>query len=230
MTKHLLFLVLTLGFAAVQAAEPPARISVTYDVSQNGTTAVEATETLDHDAQSYRITSEWRGKGLFALAKRGSAQRSSSGTVTASGLRPNEFRDRRGDEPATVARFDWARHTLVRERDGKTESTPLPEGAQDRLSFLWGFAFSPPKGKEIEVDVADAKGLSKFRYSVSGTERLQTPAGNFDAVHLVKRRDSGDSRSTEIWLAPKAHYLPLRILVVEKDGTRIDQVATRIGG
>ena len=35
-------------------------------------------------------------------------------------------------------------------------------------------------------------------------------------------------RGTEIWLATKQNYLPVRILVIEKDGTRIDQVVTAI--
>ncbi|MCC7184566.1 MAG: DUF3108 domain-containing protein, partial [Rhodocyclaceae bacterium] len=91
--------------AAAAAAEVPPRITVVYDVSQNGTVAVEATETLEHDVRTYRITSEWRGKGLYALARRGSAQRSSAGTIGEGGLRPNEFKDRRGDEPTSVARF-----------------------------------------------------------------------------------------------------------------------------
>ena len=59
---------------------------------------------------------------------------------------------------------------------------------------------------------------------------LSTAAGNFEALRLVKRRESGDRRAAEIWLATKANYVPLRILVIEKDGTRIDQVVTRIGG
>ena len=90
--------------------------------------------------------------------------------------------------------------------------------------------FAPPARKEIQADIADAKGLSHLRYRVAGLEPLHTAAGDFQALRLVKQRDKDDSRETEIWLAPKAHYLPLRILVIEKDGTRIDQVVTRIGG
>ncbi len=225
-----LVLAALLGFAFAAAAEPARRVRLQYDVSHNGTVMVEATETLEHDGRRYRIRSEWQGKGLFALARRGSVQRTSEGTVDGAGLLPAEFRDRRGDEPAAVARFDWTRRLLVRERDGRVETEPLPERSQDRLSFVWGFAFAPPSGKEIEAAIADAKGLSHLRYRVTGPERLHTAAGDFETVKLVKQRDGGDSRETEIWLAPKNHYLPLRILVIEKDGTRIDQVITRIGG
>jgi len=33
---------------------------------------------------------------------------------------------------------------------------------------------------------------------------------------------------SEIWLAADRGYLPVRIVVVEKDGTRYEHVATRI--
>lgn len=217
-----------LGLAPAAVAEPPRRVVLGFDVSHNGTVMVEASEALEHDGRRYRIRSEWKGKGLYAFARRGSALRSSEGTVESQGLRPAEFRDRRGEGPLGIARFDWTRSLLVLEREGRIETRPLPERAQDRLSFAWGFAFAPPAQEEIEVFVADTKGLSRQRYRVAGAELLRTPAGEFDAVKLVKQREGGDPRTTEIWLAAKAGYLPLRILVVEKDGTRIDQVVTRI--
>ena len=60
---------------------------------------------------------------------------------------------------------------------------------------------------------------------VAGREPLKVPAGDFDALRLVKRDEDG--RTTQIWLDPTRSFLPLRVLVVHKDGTRVDQVATR---
>ncbi len=214
--------------AGIAAAAPPDRVTLHYDVSQNGTAMVEVTEKLEHDARSYRIDSEWQGKGLFSLLARGKARRSSEGSIDERRLRPREFRDQRGDDPAGVARFDWKRMLLTRERNGRVETDPLPEGAQDRLSFVYGLAFFPPGRGEISAPVADARGVSRHRYAVAGREALKTPAGEFDALKLVKQRDPGDERETEIWLAAKRDFLPLRILVVEKDGTRRDQILTRI--
>jgi len=222
-------IVLALALSAgIAAAVPPDRVVLHYDVSQNGTAMVEVTEKLEHDAHSYRIDSEWQGKGLFALLARGKARRSSQGTIGQRGLQPAEFRDQRGDDPAGVARFDWGRKILTRERDGSVETDPLPEGTQDRLSFVYGMAFFPPGRGEISAPVADARGMSRHRYAVAGREVLKTPAGEFEALKLVKQRDPGDERETEIWLAAKRSFLPLRIVVVEKDGTRREQILTRI--
>ena len=148
-----------LAMAAALAA-PPQRVTLHFDVSQNGMTMVEATETLEHDGRSYRIQSEWQGKGLFALSARGKAKRSSQGLIDARGLVPREFRDQRGDGPLGVARFDWAKKVLSRERDGRMETEPLFDRAQDRLSFAYGFAFVPPANGEISVHIADTRGMS----------------------------------------------------------------------
>lgn len=222
---------LSLGTAL---AAPPPRVTLEYDMSYNGTAMAQVVETLQHDGRRYSLESEVKGKGLFALARSGSAKRSSHGDVTAAGLRPAEFRDRRGDRPENVARFNWAKGTLQQGEEGRAEAQSMPAleaGAalSDRLSFLWTFAFVPPAGKEVRAVLSDGKGLSTFRYTIAGAELLKTPAGDIETVKLVKQRDAGDDRGTEIWLASRREFLPVRILVVEKDGSRIDQVVTRIG-
>ena len=63
---------------------------------------------------------------------------------------------------------------------------------------------------------------------VAGREVLKTPAGEFETLKLVKRKSNPEDRSTELWLALRQHHLPVRVLVVEKDGTRIDQIANRV--
>ena len=70
--------------------------------------------------------------------------------------------------------------------------------------------------------------MSRHRYAVAGREVLKTAAGEFESIKLVKQRDPDDKRATEIWLAVKRDYLPIRVLVIEPDGTRRDQILTRI--
>jgi len=100
---------------------------------------------------------------------------------------------------------------------------------QDQLSFIWSLAFAPPKGV-VTASVADGRRMTSYTYQVASRERVKTPAGEFDALKLVKRKDDPQDKVTEIWLAADRHYLPVRILIVEKDGTRIDQVAVKISG
>jgi len=201
-------------------------------VSYNGVVAAEVTEVLEHDGKTFSLRSEGRGKGIGALLYRGAAKRWCRGEITSTGLRPLEYRDQRGDRPAAAAKFDWVGKTLTQEHDGKSETTKLVPPLQDRLSFLYNYAFqSSPDlkpGKEIKVTLTDGKGLARFQYNVAGTERLSTPAGELETVRLVKQRENKDDKGTEIWFASGRDYLPVRILVIETDGVRIDQVLTRM--
>lgn len=220
-------------FAGASAAQPPHKVRLTYDLSYNGVLAAELTEVLEHDGRRFSLTSEGRGKGIGALFYRGAARRSVRGEITGAGLRPAEFRDQRGDKPPAVARFDWVKKTLTREHDGKIETTDMVLPLQDRLSFLYNYAFhaSPDlkPGKQIKVTLTDGKGLTRFQYEVAGTETLKTPAGELETVRLVKQRENADDKGTELWFASGRDYLPVRILVVDKDGARVDQALTRIG-
>ncbi len=211
---------LALCAAAGQAA-PPGRITLHYEMSRNGTVLGNVVETLEHDGETYTITSETRGRGILALF--GVLKRTSRGRVTPEGLRPDEFRDERGSSWAVSAKFDWIAHSVTQERKGKSS------GAQDPLSLAYSFAFAPPKAKEYEVTRADGRGLTPFRFTVVGNEKLATPAGEMQTLRIAKVRDGPEDKSTDIWFAAERDFLPVRVLIVDSDGTRADQIVTRIG-
>ncbi len=207
-------IVLSLGLATTTAAvaAPPQRVEIGYEIARNGLVLAEVTQRLEHDGRSYKLSETWKGKGAFAL--RGEANRSSLGAVAADGLRPLKFEDKRTGRDTQQAAFDPAAKTATLLR-------------QDRLSFIWNFAFSPPTGA-VSVGVTDGKGTTTYAYEPAGRERVKTPAGEFNALKLVKRRDKPEDRVTEIWLAVERGNLPVRMLVVDKDGTRLDTLASKI--
>jgi hypothetical protein len=217
---------IALSLAAAQAtqAAPPARVEIAYQVLHNDGPLAEVKHVLEHDGKTYRLSETWSGSGLLAML--GEVQRSSRGEVTESGLRPLEYEDRRPRRKTAHATFSWLEKTLTLQyRDGP-QVHPLPPKAQDRLSFLFTTAFHAPGRGPLEYAIADGKGVAHYVLDIAGRERLSVPEGDVEALRLVKREDNG--RSTQIWLDPGRHYLPLRVLVVQKDGSRIDQVATRI--
>ena len=207
-----LFLPIALSLAAPATAAPPQRVEIGYEIARNGSVLAEVNQRLEHDGRSYRISETWKGKGIYAM--RGEALRSSQGAVVADGLRPHRFEDKRSGREARQAEFDPAAKsaTLLR---------------QDRLSFIWTFAFFPTTGP-VTVTVADGKNTTTYTYQPAGRERVKTPAGEFDALKLVRRKANADDRGTEIWLAADRQFIPVRILSIDKDGTRFDQVAVKI--
>jgi hypothetical protein len=205
-------LTIALSFSAAALAAPPKQVEISYEIARNGLVLAEVVQRLVHDGHSYTLNETWKGRGAFSL--RGEANRSSQGVVAADGLRPLKFEDKRTGRDAQHVDFDPAAKTGTLLR-------------QDRLSFIWTFAFAPPGGP-VTVSVADGKGTTSYTYQPAGRERVKTPAGEFNALKLVKRKNNPEDRDTEIWLAIERSYLPVRLLVVDKDGTRLDTLASKI--
>src|SRR6267142_2262566 len=123
--------------------------------------------------------------------------------------------------------------TMTRNGSTMAEVTERLEyaGGNYQLTETW-------KGKGIYALLGSARRVSQgsieqgtlrpreFFDEVVGRERVRVPAGEFDAVKLARRGE--DRESAEFWLAAERNYIPVRLLVVEKDGTRYEQVATRI--
>jgi hypothetical protein len=215
-------------WAAGAAALPPERVTLRYQMLRNGSVIGDLVETLEHDGRSYTITSELKGRG--ALAVLGSLKRTTRGRITPDGLRPDEYSDQRlGGVWVASAKFDWEARTVTQGRKGKAETAKMPGTVLDPLSLAYNFAFVPPKGKEYDIVRADGRGLSQFRFKVMGNEKLSTPAGELQTLRVAKVPDGPEDRATDLWFATERDHLPVRALVVDKDGTRADQLLTRIG-
>jgi hypothetical protein len=214
---------LLISAVAAADAAPPERVDLVFDVQHNGSSVAQVEHRLQHNGRIYELTETWSGKGFYALL--GSARRTSRGLVARDGLHPLEYRDERTGRKTRRATFDWAEGTVTLQYKGDPRVVPLPPDASDRLAFLFDFAFSPPPTGEVAFHLLDGRGKSRHLYVVRETQRLSTPAGEFEALRLVRRTDD---EVAEIWLATQHSYLPVRIRVTEEDGTRYDQVITRI--
>lgn len=210
-------------WTAAEAA-PPGRIRLSYEVSY-GSMHGDVVETLEHDGRTYSIVSETRGRGI--LAPFGN-KRTARGRITPQGLQPDEYRDERPFGWVASAKFDWESRSVTQERKGKSETLKMQGTAQDPLSLAYTFAFVPPTGKEYDIVRADGRGLTPFRFAVLGNEKLATPIGEMQTLHIAKVRDGPEDKATDIWFAADRDFLPVRVLVVDKDGSRVDQIITRI--
>ena len=210
-------------WAGSALALPPDRVELTNEIQRNGTTIAEVNYLLEHDQRGYQITETTKGRGILAL--RGTTHRTSRGMLSADGLKPLEFTDERTGRSTARATFDWQLKTITLQYKGDPRIEPLPAQAHDRLAFMFDFAFAPPRRREVAFDLFDGRGLSHQVYTLAASEHISTPLGEFDAVRY---RRGNDEEHTDIWLAAKLGYLPIRIVVVESNGTRYDQVTTKI--
>jgi len=216
------------GFMARSGSES-FRVSATYNLAKQGQQIGTIVETFKRSDGRYQLESVTTATGIYALFIKGKIRLTSSGEVTGKGLRPTRFEHQRGADPAKTVRadFDWEKMNLTLNFDGKTEHVALEPGTQDRISLLYQFMFAPPAQEDISLFMTSGRKLSLYQYRLAGEEKITTPAGQFLTVHLIKQH-AADEDGTEIWLAKKSHYLPVRIVIEEREGGRLEQNLTAV--
>ena len=216
--------------AHVVHAAAPASAEITYNLFRNGIQIGTITEHFEAKDGSYRATSEARAIGLFALAQREPIRFQSVGDLTKDGLRPQRFEGRQSGKSMS-AEFDWPGAKLNLAHDGLNHSLALPPGAQDRLSIMYQLMFSVravnTKAPFMDFAMTNGRKLEKYRYTAQPGVTIDTPLKRLDTIHLVKQREADDT-GTEIWIAPEYGNLPVKVLIIEDDGVRYEQVVTNL--
>ena len=93
-------------------------------------------------------------------------------------------------------------------------------------------AFDLPTQTGYDPDSPEAKGeVGKVGVPVAHLGHMRQlmdgiPVGEMNTVKVARQGE--ERESAELWLAVDRSYIPVRLVVVEKDGTRYEQVATRI--
>ena len=220
------WLYLLISAAGLAHAAPQGNVEIEFDITCDGRPLAEVVERLEQAGGNYQLTETSKGKGLYALL--GTTRRTSRGSIGDGVLRPMEFADERTGYDTARAWFDWQAKTVTMQYQGKKGTEPMPPNTQDRLSFLLALSLMPGKSQSVKFSIFNGRGQSRHEYEVGGSERLKTPAGEFDTVKVVRRYEAGAKDRAEIWLAAEYGHLPVRIVNVEKDGTRCEHLAKRI--
>ena len=218
--------------AAATALAAPAGVGITYEVRMNGGAVGTLTEQYQAKGGSYSVSSVSAPGGVFALVPRLWFRLTSEGTLTADGLRPKRFEGRRtrGDVLEAAADFDWTAHELTLAHDGRSEKLELPAGTQDRLSVMYEFMHRLPraaKANRLDVHVTNGRRIDHYSYTVKRDVDLDTPLGRIRTVRLERVRE-GDENSHEVWLAQDRGYVPVRLVITERDGPRFEQIVTQL--
>lgn len=221
------FVIALCACAAVIADATPRAVKATYQGYMNGIPIGIITEQFQIDGQSYRIESDTKATGIASLFQRQPLKFSSVGSVTREGLRPNLFEARRNPDetpPPVSATFDWSSGQLHLVHDGKNESMPVPPGTQDRLSVMYQLMFWPlGRMNELQFSLTNGRKLDQYRYRINPDVEISTPLGRVKTLHLVKEHQPGGS-GTELWLSTQHKFFPVKVVYVERDGVRFEQL------
>jgi hypothetical protein len=225
-----ILLTATLLQPAAATTSPPAVIRAEYVLSLNGAQVGVIHENFEIRDGGYRAVSETHAVGLFALVQRQPGRVTSSGSVDDEGLRPKSYDAVRGgrEERRVLADFDWPARTLTLHHDGRSESVALPPGTQDRLSAMYQFLFlDAERLSGLEFAMTNGRKLDHYRYALGPETAIDTPLGRFEVLHLVRRHRPGET-ANEIWLARDHRLMPVKMRIVEDDGSRYEQLISRL--
>mgnify|MGYP006303881717 CR=1 FL=1 len=201
---------------ALPAQTPPlAPVTAEYRVLRDGIEFARAEVRLALDDDSgYAYRSRTEAVGLISLFREDEILEQSLGHWNGREFVPGHYTysHRKGETTREVEiEFDWPLRRAINRAGGTTWTMPVPEGTQDKLGQQLVLMTAMERGlRTVEVDVADGGALRSYRYDVQGRELVQTPAGEFLAWRVRRRKDDGPSRLT-LWSAPGLGYLPVRM-------------------
>jgi hypothetical protein len=202
----------------------PARIELEFDVAKSADHAPvgRVVHRFERDGARYLIQSVTAAAGIAVLFVAARYVQESRGTLTAQGLRPEQFAVRRGrNERTESAAFDWAAARATVTAGGASREWPLQPGAQDQLSLLHQLSFlmpSPPNA----LMVTNGRRFYIASLEVVGIETVATGLGPVSALQIRSQLE-GESR-IEVWIAPDYGNLPVKLRVRDRRGEEFEQV------
>ena len=213
--------------ATVETPTLPARVDLAYKVfyGTRGFMIGEAVYRFEHSGNNYRITTVGEARGLAALILRGQGKVQSRGLITAAGLQPLEFDvERGGPDRRESAVFDWEAG-IVTMHDNKTADLDLP--TYDPMTIMWQFYFTPPTQDMVSFAVATPRRFARYTVTREESEPIEWAQGTLDTERWHRRSDDGKTDAF-VWLAPKLHYVPVKIRVTNTDRGTVEALLDSI--
>lgn len=169
------------------------------------------------DDKSYTLRVGMNTTGIASIFKSYESDQQSSGTLTAQGLRPVKYSETKttskGKE-SLEAKFSWEEKVLS---FSNGHSMPLPEQAQDIVSFLYQLSQLALDRSTIPVYISNGKKLERYELAVGEEEMIQTGIGRLRALPLRKSRLQGEE-GLDVWLGLEYRLLPVKIRMLDRMG------------
>lgn len=208
---------------AVEEAKPPRplpkRAQLTF-IAYKGTDfqVGEARHLLEiADNKNYTLKIGMNTTGLASIFKTYELNQQSSGTLTAQGLRPSQYSETKNTsngKEALEAKFSWEEKSLL---FSNGSSTPLPEHAQDIISFMYQLSQLPMDKGTIPIYISNGKKLERYELAVGEEENIHTAFGLLRALPFRKVHAYGEE-GLEVWLGMEYRLLPVKIRQINRDG------------
>lgn len=126
--------------------------------------------------------------------------------------------------------FHWDSMSANTVVSGKQVTLQLKPQTLDNASLQLKLMMDLQTGKRPLAYHVISKGeLDDLRFEMLGNEIIKTPVGDFQTIQ-IKRARKNNKRTTMMWMAPALHYLPVKIMHIEADGSKFELVLMHVRG
>ena len=209
----------------------PEPFVVTYRLKLMGLSADFTLELERADDSRYVVRATTQTRGIAKLIRGGAmreeARFSSDGERLYSNSYVVEGGSKSSDDDSDI-RFDWDAGTAASIYEEEPATLLLEGDVYDRISADIVIINDLRNGLEPrDLRIAEKNEVRDYEFTFQGKETVEVPAGKFDTIKYLRQR-IGSSRSTLIWYAPDAGYLPVRMQQLKRGDPVATSVATRI--
>jgi len=182
-------------------------------------------------SNEYRIHATTEARGLAKLVRSGKMREEAHFIFDGGNLLSQDYvLDAGGKSKKDSAELVFAREeqTIASVYEGNPTTLPLKQDVYDRISADVVIMMDLRNGRQPrELRIAEKNQLREYTFTFQGEETVAVPAGTYRTVKYLRQR-TGSSRSTLIWFAMDAHFVPVRMEQLKRGKTNVTSVATSL--
>jgi len=233
LSATLLSLFLSTGYSA---KSPIPDFTAKYTLYKAGLRAAESTVTLKRvGANSWSYIRKASPVGLVAVFRSDKIVEQSKWSIVNDKIQVKEytFSHKRGRKQKKYNRlvYHWKTNTASSQIKSSKKTIKLTPNAIDKFTLQLRIMRDMAKtGKPaVNYKVTDKHQLKTWIFTISGKEKVKVGQKMIETI-IIKRTRKNKKRTTYLYLAPKHHFLPVKVLHVEKSGSKFYMVLTKLTG
>jgi len=181
--------------------------------------------------KTYRVSAVTKARGLTKLLMGDDLLEQADFTYADDQITPLRYQldsgKKSGEDTGEII-FDWESNIADSIHEGSPATLNLGPDIYDRLSADIIVIMDLRNGRAPRtLYIAEKNDVREYTFTPRGEATIETPAGTFETDIYLRQRD-GSSRSTLIWYARNAGFLPVRMEQLKDGKTSVTSVATSI--
>ena len=203
--------------AFAQPSALPNAFNAHYSVARGGLTLGSVHATLKYTGNNYEYKKYTKATGIARLITGIKVTENTNGQLAGLEVIPKNYLFNQSQrKKSRVDKATFSGKTVTGSYKKVPYKLTIPNGAQDRASLELVLARDMAQNKaRLQYNVVERGKVKRYNFQKLGVEKIQTPAGTFDATK-VKVVRKGKKRETVFWLAKKIDFLPVKIKHTEK--------------